>query len=484
MSCGMPNRMRDRAKQPFGILRNSIFRLALLYMALSIGSVVVLLGFIYWATAGYADRQIDATIEAEIKGLEEQYRRRGLVGLRNVIAERVSRDPGGASVYLLADEDLEPLVGNLSRWPEPAVGDAGWISFRLRDWGHDKSEEHQARARTFALRSGLNLLVGRDVRDLEETRARILNALAWGLAITAALALGAGLAMGSRVMQRIDAINQTSRDIIEGDLSRRVPTDGNGDDFDELADNLNRMLERIEQLMEAVRQVSDNIAHDLRTPLTRLRTRLELARSGASLSEESREAIDRAVEDADELLSTFNALLRIARIESKHRLVGFVQVDLTQLVQDLAELYEPLAADKEQQLVVQVREGVSAEGDRDLLFQAAANLVDNAIKYSPPGGRIELSAKIHAGQPEISVADSGPGIPREMREKVFQRFFRLDDSRSTPGSGLGLSLVRAVAELHGAGIRMEANEPGLRVDLRFGRSGESTPFPSDSARAP
>jgi len=439
-------------------------------MALSISSVVVLLGFIYWATAGYADRQIDETIEAEIGGLAEQYRRRGLVGLTTLITERLARDPGGASVYLLADEDLKPLVGNLSRWPEAARGSEGWIGFQLRDWGHDKSGEHRARARTFVLRRGLHLLVGRDVRDLEATRKRILVALGWGLAITAALALAAGLTMGTRVMRRIEAINQTSRDIMEGDLSRRVPTDGAGDDFGELANNLNRMLERIEQLMATVRQVSDNIAHDLRTPLTRLRTRLELARAATDLPGESQEAIERAVEDAEELLVTFNALLRIARIESESRRGGFATVDLTALVQDLAELYEPLAADKAQHLAVAVQDLVSVAGDRDLLFQAAANLVDNAIKYSPKHGHIELSAHLSSGRPEITVADTGPGIPADMHEKVLQRFFRLDESRSTPGSGLGLSLVRAVAELHGAAIALEDNQPGLRVRLRFGAS--------------
>lgn len=474
------------------ILRSSIFRLALLYMALSIGSVVVLLGFIYWATAGYADRQIDATIDAEIGGLAEQYRRRGLVGLTTLIAERVARDPQGASVYLLADEELNPLVGNLSRWPETAGDGEGWIGFRLRDWGQNKSDEHQARARTFVLRGGLHLLVGRDVRDLETTRERILGALGWGLAITAALALAAGLAMGTRVMRRIDAVNQTSREIMGGDLSRRVPTDGNGDDFDELASNLNHMLERIEHLMETVRQVSDNIAHDLRTPLTRLRTRLELARSATGLSEETSEAIDRAVEDAEELLATFNALLRIARIESGNRRGGFTNVDLSQLAKDLAELYEPLAADEAQHLAVDVEDGVRIEGDRDLLFQAAANLVDNAIKYSPSGGRIVLGARLRSGHPELLVADSGPGIPADMQERVFQRFFRLDDSRSTPGSGLGLSLVQAVAELHGARIRLENNEPGLRVLLCFGATeiteaqprarGLPPATPSDSAR--
>lgn len=452
------------------ILRSSIFRLALLYMALSIGSVVLLLGFIYWATAGYADRQIDATIEAEIGGLAEQYRRRGLVGLTSLIAERLARDPGGASVYLLADEDFKPLIGNLSRWPDAAGGNEGWVGFRLRDWGHDKSQEHQARARTFVLRGGLRLLVGRDVRDLEATRERILGALGWGLAITAALALGAGLTMGTRVMRRIESVNQTSRDIMRGDLSRRVPTNGKGDDFDELAQNLNRMLGRIEQLMATVREVSDNIAHDLRTPLTRLRTRLELARAEADLPVESREAIDRAVEDAEELLTTFNALLRIARIESGSRRGGFARVDLAELVRDLAELYEPLAADKAQHLAVAAQDGVSVAGDRDLLFQAAANLVENAIKYSPQQGHIELSARLSSGRPEIAVADTGPGIPADMQEKVLQRFFRLDESRSTPGSGLGLSLVRAVAELHGAAVALEDNEPGLRVRLRFGAS--------------
>jgi signal transduction histidine kinase len=274
-------------------------------------------------------------------------------------------------------------------------------------------------------------------------------------------------------MRRIDAINETSRDIMQGDLSRRVPTDDRGDDFDELANNLNRMLERIEQLMEAVRQVSDNIAHDLRTPLTRLRTRLELARSGTDLQEEPREAIDKAVEDAEELLATFNALLRIARIESGSRRSGFARVELTELVRDLAELYEPLAVEKSQRLAVAVDGTVNIEGDRDLLFQAAANLVDNAIKYSPQGGRIELSAKLRSGRPEIAVADTGPGIPTDIREKVFQRFFRCDDSRSTPGSGLGLSLVRAVAELHGARISLEDNEPGLCVRICFEIAGKA-----------
>ena len=449
------------------LLRSSTFRLALLYMALSVGSVVILLSYIYWATAGYADRQTDATIEAEIQGLAEQYRQRGLPGLTAAIAERVARDPRGAGVYLLADEERRPIVGNLSGWPDVPVDAEGWTRFRLRDWGADRSEEHEARARTFVLRGGLRLLVGRDVRDLEATRRLIVRALAWGLAITAALALGGGLVLSARVTRRLEAINQTSREIMAGDLSRRVPTDGSGDDYDQLAASLNLMLGRIEGLMAAVRQVSDNIAHDLRTPLTRLRTRLEQARDQGEGLEPMRRALDQALGDADELLVTFNALLRIARIESGSARSAFAPVDLARLAQDLAEYYEPLAAERGQILAADAPGTLPVPGDRDLLFQALANLVDNAVKYTPEGGRILLTAGLRDGAAEVAVADTGPGIPMAMREKVFQRFFRLDDSRATPGSGLGLSLVEAVARLHQAEIVLEDNTPGLKARMRF-----------------
>ena len=452
---------------PPRLLGSSTFRIALLYTALSVGSVVVLLGFIYWATAGYMDRQTDETIEAEIRGLAEQYRRGGLAGLSRIIAERVSRVPDGAAVYLLAHEDLTPIVGNLDRWPEAQISEGGWTRFRLLEWGHDKSEEHEARARTFLLRGGLRLLVGRDVRDLEATRALILGALAWGLAITVALALGIGLLMSSRVSRRIEAINRTSREIMEGELSRRVYRDGSGDDFDQLAANLNRMLERIEDLMASVRQVSDNIAHDLRTPVTHLRTRLELARGGDEL--QAREAVDQAIEDAEELLRTFNALLRIARIEAKGRRDAFVELDLAPLIDDIAELYEPVAAQKRQRLEAKTERDLVLSGDRDQLFQALANLVDNAIKYTPDGGSILLSAGVRGDRIAVTVADTGPGIPVELRGKVFERFFRIDASRATEGNGLGLSLVRAVADLHGASIELGDRDPGLRVEMSLCR---------------
>jgi signal transduction histidine kinase len=305
------------------------------------------------------------------------------------------------------------------------------------------------------------------VRELEAIRRVILEALAWGLAITFALALGGGLTMSWSVVRRLEAINQTSRDIMEGDLSRRIPADGSGDDFDQLAGNLNLMLERISGLMESVRQVSDSIAHDLRTPLTRLRSQLELASTQLEQPEEARAALEQAIEDANELLATFNALMRIARIESGGRRAGFSEVDISTLVCDVAEFYEPLAADKGQQLTLEVDDGMTVNGDRDLLFQAIANLLDNAIKYTPRSGRVTLGARKLADDLEVTVADTGPGIPAELRTKVFQRFFRLDSSRSTPGSGLGLSLVQAAADLHGVQIALDDNCPGLRVRLCF-----------------
>jgi signal transduction histidine kinase len=465
------------------ILASFTFRLALLYALLMGISVVILLGFIYWSTAGYMTRQTDATIEAEIKGLAEQYRRRGLSGLTTLVAERSARTPAGAGVYLLADDDYRPLVGNIDAWPGVEPDRAGWIDFRLRDVAPDgasvRDGEHAARAKVFRLRGGLRLLVGRDVRELTAIRNLIRETLGWGLAITAALALAGGWVISAGVKRRVEAVNQVSREIMEGDLSRRIPSDGSGDEFDQLAVNLNRMLARIEALMASIRQVSDNIAHDLRTPLSRLHTKLSQLRD-LDLGPDAADGVDEAIADAEELLAAFNALLRIARVESGSRRAAFADLDPVVLLHDVAELYEPLAADKGQRLEVSPAQpdagdgsgdGPRVHGDRDLLFQALANLLDNAIKYTPPGGHIRVAAEPTAdGDIVLGVSDSGPGIPPELRDKVLQRFYRVDASRSAPGHGLGLSLVQAVAQLHGAELRLEDAAPGLRVTLRLRRA--------------
>ena len=446
---------------PARLLKSATFRLAFLYMLLFGGSVALLLGFLYWATVGVLSEQVDETIQADIKGLAEQYKQRGVRGIAAIIDERVRKDPGGRTVYLLTDPMRRPLVGNLSGWPTATPDDDGWIAFELLDRDTADGSPHLARARRFVLQGGLNLLVGRDVRELERTRHMIINAMIWGIAITLALALAGGIAMSRGTARRIEAINQTSRDIMSGDLDRRIPAGGTNDEFDQLAGNLNTMLDRIQGLMDGLRHVSDNIAHDLRTPLTRLRGRLEeLDDRALSASERSRR-IDAAVAEADALLSMFNALLRITQIEAGGRRDNFAAVDLAELLNDVAELYEPVAQEKGLSFSAHCEAASCVTGDRDLLFQAVANLADNAIKYTPAGGSVTL----HTSGKSVTVSDTGPGVPEEAREDVFRRFHRLEKSRSQPGSGLGLSLVKAVAQLHGGTVRLEDNRPGLKAEL-------------------
>lgn len=452
------------------LLRSSSFRLAALYILLFGASALILLGFIYWSTAGYMARQADAAIQADIELLAERYRSRGLPGLTALIAERIAEDPGRSNLYLLTDAGFNRIVGNLENWPDVTEDSEGWLSFRLHDALNPEREAHGARARTFRVGGGFRLLVGRDMYELEAMRARIVDALVWGLAITLVLALAGGIAMSRSMLRRLEVINETSRDIMSGDLSRRIPVRGSNDEFDELVSHLNAMLDRISVLMEDVRRVSDSIAHDLKTPLTRLRNDLEVLKRHTGEPSAARDYAEQALQEADGLLSTFNALLRIARIESGHRHAGFTQVPLADLVQDVIEFYEPLAEQHGLALSLEVSAEPRIRGDRDLLFQAVANLLDNAIKYTPAGGAVTAQVDDHGDGARISVSDTGPGIEAHLRDKVFQRFYRVESSRSAPGSGLGLSLVGAVAKLHDAQITLEDNAPGLRATLRFAPS--------------
>jgi signal transduction histidine kinase len=451
---------------PPSLLRSSTFRLALLYMALFGGSVLLLLAFIYWSTVAFMASQTDATIGAEIVGLSEQYREGGTRGLAEAIQKRLERDPDSSSVYLLASPGYTPLLGNLDVWPDAESTSDGWLRFEFQD-PRAGGRTFRARARSFVLEDGLYLLVGRDTRRLEAIQGLIVSALLWGLAITFALGLAGGVAMSRSMLRRIEQINQTSRKIMAGDLSRRVPTSGNADDIDQLAANLNAMLDEIEGLLEGIRHVSDNVAHDLRTPLTRLRNRLEMLRGEVEDGSPAAEHVDRSLADADQLLATFSALLRIARIEAGGHRSSLAPVDLAALVRDASELYEALAEEKGLRIEASLTGSPRVQGDRDLLFQALTNLLDNAVKYAPEGSRITLETRSSEQCVEVCVSDEGPGVPPDERDKVVQRFYRLERSRTTPGSGLGLSLVAAVARLHGAVLELEDNEPGLRATLRF-----------------
>ena len=453
---------------PTNLLATSTFRLLLAYVALFAGSVLLLLGFIYWSTVTYMSQQTDATIQAEITGLAEQYRERGLNGLAETISDRLERDPDSSSVYLFATPERRPVAGNLSAWPQVTPNADGWLDFEFSD-PRAGGRLFQARARAFVLQGGMHLLVGRDTRELKSTQQLITRALLWGLAMTLALALGGGVLMSRSMLRRIEIINQTSRSIMAGDLTQRVPARGTGDEFDQLAGNLNSMLDEIERLMNGIRHVSDNIAHDLRTPLTRLRNRLENLLTDLADGNPYREQVEQSIVDADRLLSTFAALLRIARIEAGGHRSEFASIDLAALVRDAAELYEALAEDRQLRLRTDIEEGISLHADRDLLFQALINLLDNAVKYPPAGGSVSLELRRDGDRVDIVVGDSGPGIPAQERDRVGQRFYRLEGSRSTPGSGLGLSLVKAVASLHQATLLLEDNEPGLKATLRLHR---------------
>jgi signal transduction histidine kinase len=457
------------------LLRSFTFRLALTYMALFGTSAILLMLFIYWSAATCMARQSDALIQSEISGLAERYDLLGLDGLRSLILQRLQRRPTGPSIYLLTTEEYARLAGNLDYWPVATVDDAGWLNFALVGNDGEDVSVHQVRARRFTLSGGYHLLVGHDISTLTLAKRHIAIALVWGLGLMLLLGALGGWWMSQRMARRIEAINRTSREIIHGDLSRRMPLQGADDELDRLSGSLNQMLDRIQSLMEDVRRVSDNIAHDLRTPLGRLHNDLDGLRSELLAREVDTTGVDRALSESQALLATFNALLRIARIEANYDREFFVPVDLAALVRDVAEYYEPLAEARGQALKIEVPPAVQTAGDRDLLFQALANLLDNAIKYTPQGGEIAVTlATVEAGAAELTVADSGPGIPSADRAHIFQRFFRLEGSRSTPGSGLGLSLVEAVTRLHGIGIRVTDNDPGTRFILRFAIS--AAPF--------
>ncbi|MDE0715086.1 MAG: HAMP domain-containing sensor histidine kinase [Gammaproteobacteria bacterium] len=444
------------------------FRLALLYALIFSSSTLILFYFFYLFTASYMTQQMDNTIEAEIQGLAERYDRDGLEGLTRLIAERVNRSQGtGNSLYLLTTYTLEPLVGNLDRWPlEASIDNEKWLEFSL-EVNEQTNETHFARARIFRLPGRYGLLVGRDIHQLTQAKRRIVQALTWGLAIMVLLAFVGGLVLSRRTVRNIERINQTARSIMSGNLSRRVEITNRNDDFDQLAANLNQMLDRIQTLMEDIRRVSDNIAHDLRTPLTRLRQHMEEARRQVDSESISAISLESSIREADSLLTTFNALLRIARIEAGQVTTDFAVLDYRTLVEDVVEFYEPLAEEKNQFLTVDAGNTIKTMGDRDLLFQALANVIENAIKYTQENGHISVILSQLDNDAVITIADNGPGIPAEERERVFRRFYRLDRSRSTTGNGLGLSMVAAVVTMHQGQIRLMDNDPGLKTVMQF-----------------
>jgi signal transduction histidine kinase len=461
------------------LFRTTTFRLSLTYLALFSAAAIVAIFYIYWNTTVLLSRQLNQTIDAELKGLAEQYRAGGLDQLVSTVAER-SQTPGN-SLYLVADSEGRRVAGNLSAVSPALWNSLGPVEFVYRRPATGGVETRLAFANVFRLPGGYRLIVGRDIEDRRELARMVRSTMLWGLGVMALFGIGGGYWVSRKLLARIDAVAATTRTIMEGDLSGRLPVNGSGDELDRLSGSLNLMLVRIEQLMAGLREVSDNIAHDLKTPLNRLRNRVEAALREPYGEPVYREALERTIEEADGLIKTFNALLSIARIEAGAGGENRETLDVSALLRDVAELYEPVADERGLVLKAEADAPIYIRADRQLLGQAIANLIDNAIKYGAPGAEgsngakpeIDVSARAKGSLAEIVVTDRGPGVPVSDRERVLDRFVRLEASRSEPGSGLGLSLVAAVARLHGGSLRLEDNEPGLRVVLALPMDGEA-----------
>jgi signal transduction histidine kinase len=451
------------------VFRTQAFRIIVIYLAIFALSAVALVVFVYWNTAIVLDTQNDETIEAEVTGLTEQYENLGLPGLTEAIIQRSTK--GGQGLYLLTNGERRPIAGNLDNWPMTKVAGNGFVEFTYERKIGDQSEVRTARGKVFSIpQAGFYMLVSRDVHERRELETLFTTMLFWGTGLMILLGLAGGALISRNFLARLDVINRTSRQIMGGDLSRRVPVTRAGDEFDDLSGHLNRMLDRIERLMRGMREVSDNVAHDLRSPLNRLRNRLEMAAMRQPPDTETAKDIDAAVQETDRLIATFNALLLIAEAEAGSVRETMEDFRLDEVIEGIGELYGPLADEKHLGFSVEnLESGAFIHGNRNLVSQALANLVDNAIKYTPPGGKVSVKLENSEAGPVLTVADNGPGIPPEDRPRVVERFVRLESSRNSPGTGLGLSLVAAVARLHEAELVLDDNHPGLRVSLIFKR---------------
>jgi signal transduction histidine kinase len=458
------------------LLRTTAFKLSLAYLTVFAVFAAFLLGYFAWNTRRLITAQITQTVDAEIIGLSEQYRQAGLRRLVLIVDNR-SRRPG-SSLYLVALPTGEALAGNVGSLQPGTLDKTGWTETSYHRLDEAGGAERHALVRLFQLPGGYRLLVGRDLEERERLHDVLVAAGQWSVALVVILGLAGGFFIIRRVLKRVDAMTGTAQTIMTGDLTGRLPIAGTGDELDRLAEHLNAMLERIEALMRGLKEVSDNIAHDLKTPLTRLRNRAEAALRSAKGEADYRAALEATIEESDGLIRTFNALLMIARAESGQARDTMGEFDAAEIARDVGDLYEPLADDKGLELKVEAAPPIPVKGNRELVSQALANLVDNAIKYAVPERpplngvpQVVVSARPDGDRVLLTVADPGPGIPEPDRPRAVERFVRLDASRTQPGSGLGLSLASAVARLHGGELRLEDNAPGLKATIALPRAG-------------
>ncbi len=456
-------------------LRTTTFRITLFVALLFAASTLAMLLFVYQSTAGALSRQTDSLLSQELNSLSSLYRADGINGVNRGVVERSATD--SLYLYLFTRATGERVSGNLNGLPSNAADQAGFFGFtyRVDADSNDGTAEHRARARMIRLPNNYLLLVAVDIEDQARIAGQITRAMWFGAALVLVLGLLSGALTSRRFANRIEALNAVARDVMAGDLKRRAPRNHTNDELDELSANLNQMLNRIESLVAASMYAGDSIAHDLRSPLTRMRARLEQAVRGET--NQSPEVLEATLDDADELLGIFNSIQRISRLESGEQRSVFQSIDPAPLVEDIAELYGPVCEDENRSFDFEIQPDLRIRADRGLIAQGISNLVDNSVKYTEPGDAIMLRLrKCGSGEVEISVTDTGIGVPAEKREEILRRFVRLEGSRSRQGSGLGLSLVKAIAEIHSAKLVIDdgpgsehGDRLGLRVALIFPR---------------
>ncbi len=447
-------------------LTSSTFKLALIAIGTFGVIVSAIFSYVYLSTSAYVRSRSDRSIMTEYLSLRSAYQRSGREGLTGLIRQRLADKSFADNVYILVDPSSTVLAGNFKTWPSSVEAAEGWAEFRAPEPLDGGTNQPLLRGWIETFPGGDRLLVGRDISDLDSYTEQIKLAVISGVALIFVLAGVASILVTRRTVGRIESINAASQAIMRSGLDQRIPLRGTHDEWDRVAENLNLMLDRIETLMGEVRQVSDNVAHDLRTPLTRMRGRLEKAYHGQDVGKDQA-LIGDTIADLDAVLRIFASLTRISQIETQERKGGFRRVNVAEIAGEVVELYDAAAEQDGTCLSATGDREVSVIGDRDLIFDAIANLVDNAIKHGRAGGQVVVTSEIRDGRPVISIADDGPGIPAEQYERVFKRFYRLEHSRYMPGNGLGLSLVAAVASLHGVRVEMLDNAPGLQIRLWF-----------------
>lgn len=454
------------------LLRSTSVRLALVFAALFVASSLLLVGLLWWGTAESLARETDAVIRADTQGIKDDVTLGGAAAAAETIGIRASQSADQRAVYLLAGPNRVPMGGNLLSWPDAVPAKPGWYQRQLAIG----DQMRLMRFNVTDLPDGLHLLVGRDVQDRTEIRSLIVDSLGWAAITAFVIAILGGMLVRRAVLRRVEIINRAATAIVQGDLSRRLPTRDTSDEFDQLAQTINLMLRQIERLIEGVRNTSNAVAHDLRTPLAELRARLEGIIRDRPARNAAFNEITQAVADIDRLIGIFNALLRLSEIDSGLRRSGFRAVELAEITTEVAELYGPLIEERGVDFAVDVPDGLAVSGDPFLLAEAVGNLVDNAAKYTPRGGAISVSAR-HPddSQAEITVADTGPGIDASEKSSVTARFYRGRAADGIGGIGLGLSVVEAVARLHGGALELGDNAPGLIATLRIATNPPAAP---------